>query len=487
MMRTRLYLMLLAAALLLLAACNGQATTPEATAVSEIVVTDTVAAVLPAATTTPGATASPTEPAATALPAVTDTSVATATLSPVRATQQALANAVQVPTRSETSVIAADDYVALTNQACAIVEENYVRSNFNGVDWQATCEAYRERAQAVDDQETFWDLMEQFIAELHDEHSRFVRPDSFAAEFNLPSQGEGIPWPGLSINPAREDERLLLWDVCGIGPAARAGLRRGDVVRAIDGETFTPGERGFDRNEILQALYGGGKDEVTLTVLQGPGAEPRDVHLEYGGASGCDGWTYGVLSEEPYVGYIRVPDFGGNADTTIMTMIERLEEERPLEGLVVDVRHNPGGNADESVSIFTMGDFGQIGKLREGATQRVYRIRGPVRWNEETPVAVLIDGASHSAAEYFATAMQQSGRATLVGMPTAGNTEGITGFNLADGSLIRLAVQTLQLPDGSLLEDVGVLPDVRVPLGEWGLRQTPDVQLEAAYRVVAGE
>jgi len=102
-------------------------------------------------------------------------------------------------------------------------------------------------------------------------------------------------------------------------------------------------------------------------------------------------------------------------------------------------------------------------------------------------VAVLTDGASHSAAEYFATALQQSGRAVLVGMPTAGNTEGISGFSLPDGSLIRLAVSTLQLPDGSTLEGRGVIPDIQVPLGSWGLRETPDVQLRAAYEAVVGE
>jgi C-terminal processing protease CtpA/Prc len=67
-----------------------------------------------------------------------------------------------------------------------------------------------------------------------------------------------------------------------------------------------------------------------------------------------------------------------------------------------------------------------------------------------------------------------------MGMPTAGNTEGITGFNLADGSLIRLAVMTLQLPDGSTLENVGVIPDIEVELGQWGLREDPDLQLQKA-------
>jgi carboxyl-terminal processing protease len=118
--------------------------------------------------------------------------------------------------------------------------------------------------------------------------------------------------------------------------------------------------------------------------------------------------------------------------------------------------------------------------LREDATRTIYRIRGPVRWNETTPIVLLTDGASHSAAEYFATVLQQSGRGLLVGMPTAGNTEGISGFNLGDGSLIRLAVMTIVLPDGTILEDVGVLPDVEVQLGEWGLREVPDVQMARA-------
>ncbi|MFW5940410.1 MAG: S41 family peptidase [Chloroflexota bacterium] len=407
---------------------------------------------------------------------------ATATLSPIRATQQALADSVTLPTAAATRPpIAPDDYPALVAQACQIVQENYVRDDFNGVDWQATCDEYEERAAEIDDQEAYWNMMDAFIAELNDDHSRYVRPGRFAAEFRLPSEGGGQPWPGLTLFSPSEDERLLIWHVCEVGPAARAGLQRGDLVLAIDGD---PVPANLERDGIFEALYAEGKDRVTLTVQQGPDAQPQDFELAYGGASGCDGWQVGVLSEAPYIGYIRVPSFGGDSDANILTAIEMLEEERALEGLVVDVRHNPGGNSDRDIAIFAEGDFGLTGPLRADATQSIYRIRGPVKWNETTPVAVLIDGASASASEYFATAMQQSGRATLVGMPTAGNTEGISGFNLADGSLIRLAVMTLQLPDGSTLEGVGVQPDVRVPLGEWGLRQQPDVQLQTAIEVL---
>src|SRR5690606_27211423 len=138
---------------------------------------------------------------------------------------------------------------------------------------------------------------------------------------------------------------------------------------------------------------------VELTVQQGPGAEPRDVRLQYGGASGCAGWQYGMLSESPRSGYVRVPSFSGNSDTNLLWAINTLEEEQPLDGLVVDVRHNPGGNSDRAIAIFTTGDFGLLGPLRADATQTIYRIRGPVRWNETTPVAVLTDDGSASASE----------------------------------------------------------------------------------------
>jgi carboxyl-terminal processing protease len=413
---------------------------------------------------------------------------ATAPLPPVMATQQALMAQVTIAPRpaGTQTTIAADDYPAIVDQACAIVSENYVRDNFNGIDWEATCADYHARAEQIDNQNDFWDLMQAFIAELDDDHSRFVRPDAFAGEFRLPQEGAGIPWPGMELSTVSGTDRVVVWSVCDVGPAASAGIRRGDAVLAIDGRPVSAGTEGIDRLELNRLMYAEGKDEVTLTILQGPGVEPQDVAVRYGGASGCDGWRYGLLSDMPRVGYIRIPAFGGEAGTNVLTMIERLEADGVLDGLVVDVRHNPGGNADETIKIFTTGTFGRIGPLRADATQTIWRVRGPVIWNETTPVAVLIDGGSASAAEYFAVAMQLSARATLVGAATSGNTEGITGFNLADGSLIRLAVQTLQFEDGTTLEGRGVQPDIAVPMGDWGLRETPDVQLQAAFDFLAG-
>lgn len=425
-------------------------------------------------------------PARSSTPAPTPSATAAGLTGP-RATALALLDSVTlVPRDTPTPWFTGEmgPYLAIFEEAWRIVQENYVRGDFNGVDWEAIGEAYRPQVEAAANQEAFWDLMAAFIGELHDDHSRFVRPGDLQTEFGIPqpdtqdSQG----WIGMTVWPAREDEQLLIWDVCLVGPAAGAGLSRGDVILEINGQSV-PGELGLDREAIYPLLYAE-FDSVTLLVQRGPENDPEKIVLVPGAAAGCDGWYYGLMSDDPRIGYVRVPEFSGNADVNLLEAIALMEEEASLDGLVVDVRHNPGGNSDRSIAVFTSGVFGLVGPLREGATQTTYRIRGPVRWNETTPVAVLIDGSSHSAAEYFATAMQQSGRAVLVGMPTAGNTEGITGFSLPDGSLIRLAVSTLELPDGSTLEETGVLPDIQVPLGEWGLREIPDLQLSAAYKAL---
>ncbi len=475
-------LLVLFVLLLLIAACQP-APTPAATS-TLAAPSPTQAPTRAIATDTPlPATPTPLPPTPTATP-----EPAKSGKIDIQATVAALAKSAQfkpgTPAPDAGKNIQPDDYVGMFELGWRIVRDNYVRDNFNGVDWDAIHDQYLPRAQAITDQKAFWDMMEDLIGELHDSHSRFVRPDRFQAEFDVAvgSPSSGQAWTGMTVWPAREDERLLIWDVCDVGPAASAGLRRGDVILAINGQAVERGPDGFSREQYRPAVVGTGK--VTLTVQQGPDAKPKDVTLRYGGASGCDDWTYGLLSESPKIGYIRIPEFGGDADTNTLDLIQRLEEDGPLDGLVLDIRHNPGGNSDATIALFTTGVFGKTGSLRKDATLTIYRIRGPVKWNETTPMAVLIDGASHSAAEYFATAMQQSGRAVLVGMPTAGNTEGINSWNLPDGTVIRLAWMTLVLPDGSTLEGVGVQPDVRVPLGDWGLRQDPDVQLQAAYEAV---
>jgi len=383
-----------------------------------------------------------------------------------------------------------EDYVGLFQQAWNVIASNYVRGNFNGIDWDAVYDEYLPLFEAIEDQEDHWTLMSQFVRELNDDHSRFVPPARMGAEFRIDTadSAEPVAWTGLDIWPAKEDEQLMIWYVCSNGPGAAAGLQRGDVILAIDGQEVIKSGADWAGSDYSAAIYGGeSDDEVTLTIQQGPEAAPRDVRVSLGGANGCDGWNYGIVSESPRIGYIRIPNFRRDSAFNIQTAFEALEEETPLDGLILDQRHNPGGNSDESAGLFAEGIVGTVGAMREDSTRTIFRIRGPIEFDEDTPIVVLTDGNSASAADYFPAIMKELGRATIIGMPTAGNTEGIIQFNLSDGTLIRLAVSVLALNDGTSLEGVGVIPDIEVPLGDWGLRDTPfDVQLQAAIDFLSG-
>lgn len=431
------------------------------------------------------------QPTNTASPVPTDTLVPTKTKKPLvgpMATAAALgAQITLVPPTSaggfDTSNLQPDDYVGIFQQAWAIVDANYYRDDFNGADWDAIYDEYLPRAEQVTSSEELHQLLTELVGELNDGHSRFVPPDRMEAEFGVGQSGVALPWTGIEIWPAREDEYITAWYVCQYGPAAEAGLVRGDVILAVDGEALNPGEEGFTREQAYAVMFGTGGSTVTLTVQSGPNESPRDVKLTLSGAGGCDDWRYAIVNEAPRIGYIRIPDFGGDAAANIFEAIQKMEKETPLDGLILDVRHNPGGNNDASTAIFTKGVVGTVGTLRADKQRTVYRIRqtGNMIWNETTPVVVLTDGSSNSAADYFPAAMKELGRATIIGMNSAGNTDGITGFGLADGTIIRLAVTYLLLNDGSSIEGVGVTPDIEVPLGMFGLRQQPyDVQLQAA-------
>ncbi|MDZ7843736.1 MAG: S41 family peptidase [Anaerolineales bacterium] len=301
-----------------------------------------------------------------------------------------------------------DDYEGLVRQAWNIVNNNYVRDNFNGVDWDAVLDKYLAMVENVETQEELWTQQAWMIAELNDQHSRFIAPPDLDREFDLNSN------------------RLIITDQI--------------MFQSLTGELYQ-----FEQRE----------------------------------------WSHQLVNQDPRIGYIRVPDFSGNAAFNIMQAIKDMEDGGELAGLIVDVRDNPGGNSDQSIGVFATGVIGTMGPLREDKTRTVYRIPGPVDWNETTPVAVLINGSSHSAAEYFAAGMKELDRAIIVGVNSAGNIEGITGFNLADGSLIRLAVTTLVLNDGTILEGIGVTPDVYITYqGSMDLDPPYDPQIQGAVEAL---
>jgi len=490
MKRVLLFLLTLSCVVLFAAACQSEPVivtkvveiTAEVTIVSQVIITTTP--IPPTHTATPTTVPEPTP---------TPTIAPTRTLNPLQATQQAMIVMAQLPTANATTraaIVSVENPPTLVNQVCEEVRELYVREDLNGVDWDAVCERYSNRATNLSNTDDIWPLLEELLLELQDPYVSLLTPAELDALANQPYPGGPEPNAGLVIQPAPEDEQLIVWHVCDTGAAAAAGIQRGDVILAIDQQILTPGPLGFDQDAVNLALYGstGRKTAVTLTIQQGPNVEPKDVTLTFAPAEDCLGWQAGLLLEEPRLGYIRIPLFYSTVADGILEFLQSMEEPAPLEGLVLDMRHNMGGEvriegteANDMVALFTQGNFGIISPLRPDFSIREFIVPGPVVWNETIPIVVITDGATTGSLEYFALAMQLSGRATIVGMPTLGQPFIRRTVFLAGGATMRVPFALLTLPDGTPFEYVGITPDLITPLGNWGLNQPFDPQLEAAF------
>ena len=240
------------------------------------------------------------------------------------------------------------------------------------------------------------------------------------------------------------------------GPAAEAGVQAGDVVVAVFGQPVAgmtasdlsaqvKGEAGT----TVELTFARGEEELTFTI------ERREIQTTV---------AEGEMLEEG-IGLVTIHNFDARcADETIAAIEDLLDQ--GAEKLIFDVRGNPGGYADELVEVL---DY----LLPEGPLFRSEYYTGRVTVDEsdadclDIPMAVLMNGDSYSAAEFYAAALEEYEAAITVGQPTTGKGYFQTTTRLRDGSALRLSVGKYTTPNGvSLAEVGGLVPNIQVDVDE---------------------
>jgi C-terminal peptidase prc len=367
------------------------------------------------------------------------------------------------------------------DRAWGLVRDRYLYEDYGGLNWGEVRERYRPQALAASEPEAFYDLVSQMIDELGDDHSRFENPQQVAedeAEFN-----GSLSYAGIGAQIRETDEGGFVVRLAANGPAEQAGLRHGDLVLAVAGTPFTD-TASFGAMGPIGAVRGAAGTSVVLLV-RSPGEEPRDVRV-----------VRRVILADAYpdvegqrlpggnVGFVAINTFFAEGlPDTVRREIEELARAGPLEGLIVDVRDNGGGQIHlllETLALLL--DGGTIGssagrndseELEVPAGQMLPELSG-------VPVVVLTGEDTVSAAEMFAAGLQARGRARVVGLPSAGNTENLSGYDFDDGSRLWLAEYAFRLPDGSQIEGRGVQPDRVVDAEWWRFLPPDDPQVRAA-------
>jgi carboxyl-terminal processing protease len=269
-------------------------------------------------------------------------------------------------------------------------------------------------------------------------------------------------------------------------PAAKAGIRTGDYIRAIDGRPT----RDMSAYEGARLLKGAAGSKVQMLVLRGNAADPHDVTLTRERPAGA---TVSSRMANPSTGYVRVVEFAPDASTRVKQAFDALAK-TGASRYVIDLRGTVAGDLDQGIAAARL--FIRSGTLT--VTQRKAgrdTVKEPVAAQPTdgaigAPVALLVDQGTGGAAELFAAALDGNKRAELIGAHTLGRAARQQLVKLPDGSGLLLSTVLYLTPASEALHEKGLRPDVEVaqPDVEFGAQAPPgDATLDAALARLAAE
>lgn len=286
---------------------------------------------------------------------------------------------------------------------------------------------------------------------------------------------------GITIQQAEDGSGFLIVMVNQNGPAQEAGIQVNDLLIAVEDQDV----REMTADQVRELIRGEVGTKVSLTVMRQGEHQTLAVErrrIESAVATGQ------MLADG--IGLVKISNFDERCASESIAAVQKLQQEGAKK-IIFDVRNNPGGYAEELVKLL---DY----LLPEGDLFRSVSYDGTEKVDTsdadclDMPMAVLINGSSYSAAEFFAAALQEYQAATIVGEPTVGKGVYQTTISLGDGSAVALSTGKYFTPKGNSLTDVGVIPDVRVDVDEetaekiyYGtLSYADDLQIQAAIQVL---
>jgi carboxyl-terminal processing protease len=308
----------------------------------------------------------------------------------------------------------------------------------------------REYVDEMPDSKLLEAAMRGLLAGL-DPHSAYLDP----REYEELRRGAAGNYPGIGIEVAADNGFIKVQRPLEESPAARAGIRAGDLILRIDGEPV-----GANVAAAIDQMRGPAGSLVKLTVRRAAGDELVDVVLERARVEVHS--VSGARLDRRYA-YLRIAAFSDTTPADFERTVQRLRREQPdLRGVVIDLRNNPGGVLEAAVAVAdAMLEEGNIVVARGRAADARFRMDArPGELLGGIDVAVLVNGASASAAEIVAGALKDNGRALLVGRRTYGKGSVQSVIPLPDGYAIKLTTSRYATPSGAYINERGIAPDV---------------------------
>jgi len=356
----------------------------------------------------------------------------------------------------------------LLNEAWRIVNRTYVDDTFNHQNWWAL----RQKAlsQPLDNSEATYQAIQRMLANLNDPFTRFLKPDQYRS-LQTSTSGE-LTGVGLQIAlDAATGELKVIAPIAG-SPADQAGLLPYDQIVEID-EVST---KGMSLDDAAARMRGPIGSPVRLTVKREGKSQTvvqlvrerislNPVYAELKELSKKDVVASTDGAGQTRIGYLRLSQFNANATIELAKSIHRLEQQG-AEAYILDLRNNPGGLLQSGIEIarLWLNEGTVVYTVDRQGIQDSFEASGPALTPD--PLVVLVNQGTASASEILAGALQDNGRALLVGEKTFGKGLIQSLFELSDGSGLAVTVAKYETPSHRDINQLGIEPNRVVSLGE---------------------
>lgn len=369
----------------------------------------------------------------------------------------------------------------LFSQAWRIVSQAYIDDTFNHQNWWLL----REKAfkKQLDSRDATYVAIQKMLESLEDPFTRFLTPNQYRSlQVNTSGELSGV---GLQIAlDAKTGELEVVAPIAG-SPAQEAGIQPLDRILEIDGMLTSQ----LTLDEAAARMRGPIGTTVTLKI-QGKEGQPKSVELVRDRIALNP--VYAVLDSSQNnipVGYIRLTQFSANAPSELADAIAQLEKQG-AQGYILDLRNNPGGLLQAGIEIarFWLDQGTIVYTVNRQGTLGSFEAYGPALTKD--PLVVLVNQGTASASEILAGALQDNGRAKLVGEKTFGKGLIQSLFDLSDGSGLAITVAKYETPCHRDIHKLGIQPDLEVPLEPISLNQvrtTADGQYQAALELLTSK
>ncbi len=375
-------------------------------------------------------------------------------------------------------------FTSTLNQVWQDVNDNFFDPKFNGINWNAKKEEYKNRVASAQSLEEASVVINQMLSELNTSHTKFYsklepayyqllgifNDRGFSKQIKKVFPDGKIDYPGIGIFTKDINKKTFITAILNNSPAEKAGLKVGDEILAVDSKPYQPIQSFVNTQEVKLSIQRTSNSKSLEIPVIPKKLDPNTLFVEAMKDS-----VKIIERNNKKIGYVHIWSYAGDKYQEVLVNEITYGKLKDADALILDLRDGWGGADPNYLNIFTE-KVPVLTKIsRDGTRQNL-----DAQWRK--PVVMLVNHGSRSGKEILAYGFKKYKLGTLIGTKTAGAVVGGSPFLLSDGNLLYLAVVDV-LVNGERLEGKGIVPDIEVPFAlEYA--QGKDPQLEKSVEVL---